>query len=97
MKIIYFSMKLKEGTRDSFIDEAKGINIFEKSRGERGNISYDYYLSIDDENEVIGFERWIDDESFQAHLNGEIVKELEPLHQKYLIKLEPSSFDGEQN
>ena len=96
MKIIYFKMKLKEGTRDSFIEEAKRIDIFEKSRGENGNISYDYYLSIDDEDEVIGFERWIDDETFQTHLNGEIVKELEPLHEKYLISLDPSEFDTEQ-
>jgi quinol monooxygenase YgiN len=87
-------MKLKKGTRDAFLREVNELNIFDKSRSEPGNISYDYYLPLDDADALAGVERWENIDAFKAHLAGKTVATLQPVQEKYMSGMSPHLYDA---
>lgn len=50
--------KVKHGKRDDFISEIKQNDIIEKSRNEQGNIKYDYFIPLENDNELLLIEEW---------------------------------------
>jgi quinol monooxygenase YgiN len=88
-------MKLKKGDRQDFIDEMKAIDAFDKARSEQGNISYEYYLSTDDPQTVVGVERWESLEDFRNHLANEYVKGLGDIQANYDVDFEPNLYRAE--
>jgi quinol monooxygenase YgiN len=94
MIIAYFTMKLKEGTRDAFLREVNELNIFDRSRSESGNISYDYYLPLDAADTLAGVERWENINAFKAHLVGETVAALQPVQDRYMLEMFPNLYES---
>lgn len=81
MNVIY---KCKPEMRSEFLEEimAEGIDV--ASRGEEGNIKYDYYLKEDDADELFLLEKWKDAASLDAHSNMVHFKRLGELKAKYV-------------
>ena len=67
MVVLNVTYHCKPGKRDQFLDiiTAEGIDV--TSRGEDGNIKYDYYKALGDENELMLVEKWADDASLDRH------------------------------
>jgi quinol monooxygenase YgiN len=95
MVIAYFKMKLNKGGRQDFIDEMKAVGAFEKARAEKGNISYEYYFSTDEDNTVVGVERWESLEDFQRHLSNDYVRGLGDIQANYDVDFRPNLYSAE--
>ncbi len=67
MIVLNVTYKCKPEMRAEFLEMimTEGIDI--ACRAEEGNIKYDYYLPIDNENELLLVEKWRDPDAFASH------------------------------
>jgi quinol monooxygenase YgiN len=84
--------RLKKGTRDEFLRAAGRAGIVESCRKEPGNAGYGYFLSVDNPDEALVVERWVDEQSFKAHLEGPVPKVLGPIKEQFLLEMIPQKF-----
>ena len=86
--------KVKENRRKQFIEEIVKSGVADTIREENGCIRYEYFLSFDDENNVLLFEEWENEECQKIHMTQPHMSILSALKEKYiesvsLIKAEP--------
>ncbi|MBR0445062.1 MAG: antibiotic biosynthesis monooxygenase [Clostridia bacterium] len=67
MIVLNVTYKCKPGLREEFLERILSEGIDEKSRAEEGNFKYDYYLSFEDNDELLLVEKWENDEALAAH------------------------------
>lgn len=64
LNVIY---KCKPGKREAFLNAIKAEGIDKASRDEEGNFRYDYFLSMEDPDELFLLEYWKDEEAQKIH------------------------------
>ena len=82
VEVHYF---VKDGKRDEFYRAIMENGIAAASRAEEGNEKYDYYLSPDNENELLLIELWASAEAVWDHSQTSHFKALGELEKKYVI------------
>ncbi len=86
MLVLNVNYYAKPGMRDAFLKETKEIEVVKKSQEEPGNITYEYFLPVDDENRIFLLEQWKDEEAFEIHKKEPHFQALQPIKEKYLEK-----------
>jgi quinol monooxygenase YgiN len=89
LNVIY---RLKKGIRDEFLRALSKAGVIESVRKEPGNAGYGFFLPVDNPDEVLIVEKWIDEQSFKAHLEGAAAKSLVPIKEQFLLELIPQKF-----
>ena len=89
MKTVKLIYKMQPGTKEKFLDDIYGRGIPEKTRNEKGCISYDFYLSCD-RDEILLIEKWENDEALEKHIEMPHLKELRKLKDEYIIETVPA-------
>jgi quinol monooxygenase YgiN len=74
----------KPGKREEFIDALKRLEMRKNSRGEAGNIKYDYFVSLHDPNRLFLLEQWRDDIALTNHGGQPFFKKLGSLKETYV-------------
>lgn len=69
MYTIAVIFKCFEGKREEYIELLTKEGIVDAIRGEEGCISYDYYFSQSDKDEILLIEKWDKKETQQLHIN----------------------------
>ena len=67
MIILNVTYKCKPGMREKFVEAIKAEGIDAASRAEAGNFKYDYYMSVDNSDELLLVEKWQDTEVLAVH------------------------------
>lgn len=75
---------IKPGQRTTFYEEVKKARIPELSRLEEGNLRYEYYFPIEDENKILLIEIWKNQMALELHKEMEHFKKLQTIKQKYV-------------
>lgn len=70
-----------------FMHEMIDSGIVEKIRSEEGNIRYDYFISLDDEETVLLIDSWISQKALDIHHASEMMNEIIKLREKYDLKM----------
>ena len=73
LSVNYFA---KLGRREEFLRRVVESGILSAIRAEDGCLRYDYYLSCQDENEILLLEAWESKEKQQVHMTQEHMKRL---------------------
>lgn len=73
LSVNYFA---KPGRREEFLRRVVESGILSAIRAEDGCLRYDYYLSCQDENEILLLEAWESKEKQQVHMAQEHMKRL---------------------
>lgn len=73
LSVNYFA---KPGRREEFLRRVVESGILSAIRAEDGCLRYDYYLSCQDENEILLLEAWESKEKQQVHMTQEHMKRL---------------------
>lgn len=94
MYILHVTYEVKEGMRDVFLEALKELDVAEKSRAEKGNFDYTYYLPLDDENAVFLTEIWDCAESQKAHCGTEHFLALGKAKDAYVKQTTIKRFEG---
>ncbi|MBE6989735.1 MAG: antibiotic biosynthesis monooxygenase [Ruminococcaceae bacterium] len=74
----------KPGQRETFLREMAERGVTEAIRAEDGCLQYDYYLSIQNENEILLAERWTSPEKQQVHMGQPHMTHITELKEKYV-------------
>lgn len=67
MIVINVTYKCKPGMREEFLEMIMAEGIDAACQAEAGNIKYDYYRSVEDNDELLLVEKWQDAEALAAH------------------------------
>lgn len=71
------------GNAKKFMNEMIDNKIVEKIRNEKGNLGYEYFLPIEDDNYVLLMDSWDNQEALDNHHKLPIMKEIIKLREKY--------------
>lgn len=74
----------KPGQRETFLRALAARGLPETIRAEEGCLQYDYYLSIENADEILLLERWATAEAQQAHLSQPHMAQVRELKDRYV-------------
>lgn len=78
---IYYSGK--DGKAVKFAQEMIASGLIETNRNEDGNLRYDYFLPIDDNQTVLLIDSWQDQAALDTHHSLPLMKQIAALREKY--------------
>ena len=93
MIVLNVSYQCKPGMRDEFLKRIISEGIDTASRGDTGNLKYDYYLPADGGDELLLVERWTDNDALRAHGLQPHLAKLTELKDDYVIHTSIERFD----
>ncbi len=67
MIVLNVTYQCRPGMRDRFLEQITAEGIDAASRGEKGNIRYDYYLPIVENDDLLLVEKWQDADALTEH------------------------------
>ena len=82
--LMHVTYKVKEAKRGEFIQKVKELGIMVASKQEPGNLFYEYYYPIDDENSILLVEAWTNTNAQVLHTKTEHLKLLSKLKNEYV-------------
>lgn len=81
---LYVRYLAKPGCRESFLRQLTTEGIIDAIRREDGCLRYDYFLSVQNADEILLVEQWQTDEKQQAHLRAPHMDRLRRLKSEYV-------------
>lgn len=73
----------KNGNAKKFIQEMINSNIVDEIRKTKGNLKYEYFLPVNDDETVLLIDSWENQESIDLHHHSENMKKIIELREKY--------------
>ncbi len=77
----------ENGSARKFINEMISSGIVDKIRKEEGNLRYEYFFPVDDNETVLLIDKWKNEEALDIHHKSEMMKEIAKLREKYGLKM----------
>ena len=74
----------KPGQRETFLRALAARGLPDTIRAEGGCLQYDYYLSIENADEILLMERWSSAEAQQTHLRQPHMAQVRELKEQYV-------------
>ena len=87
---IYY--KGENGNAKKFAEEMVSSGIVDRVRAEEGNLKYEYFFPMDDEETVLLIDRWKNEEALDIHYKSEMMKEIAELRNKYHLSMKVEKF-----
>lgn len=85
--------RTKPGQRTAFYQALTDLGVRENSRGEAGNLQYDYYFDAQDPDVLLLVESWTGPSFQEAHTQTEIFARLQVLKVQYCADVTIEKFD----
>lgn len=82
----------KNGSARAFAKEMVESGLVERIRNEEGNLKYEYFFPMDDEETVLLIDRWKNEEAIEKHHKTEMMSEIAKLRDKYNIHMRVEQF-----
>ena len=90
---IYYSGE--NGAARKFVNEMISSGTVEAIRSEAGNIRYDYFFPIDDEETVLLIDSWENQKSIDFHHQSPMMKTIAELRNKYDLHMKVERYQSE--
>ena len=81
---LYVRYLAKPGCRETFLRQLTTQGIIDAIRREDGCLRYDYFLSVQNADEILLVEQWQTEEKQQAHLRAPHMDQLRRLKSEYV-------------
>ena len=82
----------KNGSARAFAKEMVESGLVERIRNEEGNLKYEYFFPMDDEETVLLIDRWKNEDAIEKHHKTEMMSEIAKLRDKYNIHMRVEQF-----
>lgn len=82
----------KDGSARKFAEEMVSAGVVERVRGEKGNLKYEYFFTMDDPETVLLIDRWESEEALDEHHKSPMMKEIAELRDKYKLHMRVEQF-----
>lgn len=81
---LYVRYLAKTGCRETFLRQLTTHGVIDAIRREDGYLRYDYFLSVQNADEILLVEQWQTEEKQQAHLRAPHMDQLRRLKSEYV-------------
>lgn len=75
------------GSAKKFAEEMKSSGLIDKIRAEKGNLRYEYFFPMDDDETVLLIDEWENEEALEFHHKSQMMKDIAALRDKYKLKM----------
>ena len=82
----------ENGSARKFIDEMITKGIVDRIRKEEGNLKYEYFFPVDDNETVLLIDKWKNDEALDMHHKSDMMQEIAELREKYNLKMKVEKY-----
>ncbi len=82
----------KAGSAKRFVKEMISSGLVEKIRAEDGNMKYEYFFPLEDEETVLLIDKWENQEALDIHHKSKMMKEIAKLRNKYNLSMKVERF-----
>ena len=96
MLVFNVIFRCRPGMRETFLEKIRAEGIDAASRAEEGNLQYDYFLPIDNGDDLLLIEKYRDADAVAAHVRQAHVARLVELKETYVSDLILEKFETEQ-
>ena len=87
---IYY--KGKNGSAKKFANEMISSGIVNEIRSKEGNLRYEYFKPLDDEETILLIDSWKDQESLDKHHESETMNKIMKLRNKYDLHMKVEKY-----
>ena len=82
----------KNGSARAFCEEMESSGIADEVRAEAGNLRYDYFQSLSDQETVLLIDSWKDQAALDAHHASPMMAKIAALREKYDLHMKVERF-----
>ena len=75
------------GNARKFAEEMTSTGIVDEIRAEEGNLKYEYYFPMNDDETVLLIDSWVNQESIDKHHASPMMKKIIDLREKYNLTM----------
>lgn len=86
----------KDGNAKKFVDDMISSGTVKKIKEEKGNLKYDYFFPMNDEETVLLIDSWIDQESIDIHHASEMMNTITELREKYDLHMKVERYISDE-
>ena len=92
MLVFHVVFKCKPEMRDEFLETIITEGIDAACRAEEGNISYEYYLPVDNDRDLLLIEKWKDADAVARHARQPHMVRMDELKSAYVTDMSLEMF-----
>jgi quinol monooxygenase YgiN len=85
----------KNGNAKKFAEEMISSGIVDKIRKEEGNLRYEYFFPMDDEETVLLIDSWENQKAIDLHHQTSMMQEIIALREKYDLRMKVERYTSE--
>ena len=85
------------GSAKRFAEDMINSGIVNEIRNKRGNIRYEYFLTLDDEETILLIDSWENQEALDEHHRSETMNKIMELRNKYDLHMKVERYILEEN
>lgn len=82
----------KNGSARKFAEEMVSSGVVDRVRNEKGNLKYEYFFPMEDEETILLIDRWESEEALDEHHKSPMMKEIAELRDKYHLHMRVEQF-----
>lgn len=86
----------KNGNAKKFVEEMISSGIVNDIRAEDGNIRYEYFFSMDDEETVLLIDSWKDQQAIDKHHASQMMEKIVQLREKYNLHMKVERYISDE-
>jgi quinol monooxygenase YgiN len=90
--IINIYYKGQNGGVKEFVKEMISSGLVERIRKEEGNLGYNYYLPVEDNETVLLIDKWKEQKYLDLHHKSEMMEEIAKLRIKYKLSMKVEKY-----
>ena len=90
--VINIYYKGENGNARKFASEMTRRKIVDKVRNEAGNLKYEYFFPMDDDETVLLIDKLENEEALNIHHNSPMMMEIAELREKYKLSMKVEKF-----
>lgn len=86
----------KNGNAKKFVEEMISSGIVNDIRAEDGNIRYEYFFPMDDEETVLLIDSWKDQQAIDKHHASQMMEKIVQLREKYNLHMKVERYISDE-
>ena len=87
----------KDGNAKKFAEEMIASGIVKDIRGEEGNLRYEYFFPMEDEETVLLIDSWKNQHAIDTHHASPMMKKIIQLREKYDLHMRVERYLSDEN
>ncbi len=94
MLTIHINYKGDKGAARAFASEMISSGIVDQIRNEKGNLKYEYYFPLEENDTVLLIDSWENQEALDRHHNLPVMKKIMELREKYDLHMKVERYQS---